>query len=660
MEKKGSDSVLDVKVLPDRAHYALSHQGIAYEIGAIIGEKIHHGPGATPHGEVSPQGLKIQIANQELCPRYIGRVIENIEIKETPTWMKERLGAVGQRTINPIVDITNYVMLDTGQPLHAFDAEKLKGDITVRLAKNGEKLELLGNKIPGKIYSNVLKNIRIDNKIGDAVLLDESVLVIADDVGPLAIAGIKGGRHAEVTEKTTRIVLESANFSARYVRKISVQIGVKSDSSKRFENGISSYWTEVGMNEAIALITELCPGAKASDSFDSAPQALPIHKLSVPTRDISLILGISISEKDITEILSRLDFAPMVKNGTLTVRAPVWRQDIKNVFDIAEEVGRLYGYDKINAKLRRPDADRGTTVKILLNKNFYWQEKIRDFLMSEGFSEVCTYSFRKEGDREVLKSLASDKNFLRSNLTKNIEEVLAFNLNNAPLLDVAQVKIFEIGKVFPKNSEETSLCVGIAQPKSFKGTGVNEQIREVRDGLVKFLGSLRPSLSEASATVATVCTIDDSGGIILLSGRPIGMINNVDGVMELNLGKLTDVLPDPEEWDIPSPKNFGEYKPISPYPFIVRDVAVYVDPEDSFSEILKIISRLENEGKLPNLYKKPQKPFDEFVNAKLKKKSFAFRLVFQSNDRTLTDTEVNVAMEDLYSALKEHSAWHIR
>jgi len=233
-ERENKDVVFDVKVLPDRACYALSHRGIAYEVGAILGLKkktIEY-----PQPEVKKtRPLLVRVESPELCSRYMARVVENVTPKEMP-WVKEHLEAIGQRSINPIVDGANIVMFDRGQPLHAFDADKVEGGIIVRRARKGERLTTLDNR---------------------EVALDESVLIIADEKSPLAIAGIKGGTKAAVTNAARSIILEAANFNPSYIRKTAERLGIKTDASKRFENKLSPEMASVGMNDFTAYLFEM-------------------------------------------------------------------------------------------------------------------------------------------------------------------------------------------------------------------------------------------------------------------------------------------------------------------------------------------------------------------------------------------------------------------
>ncbi len=628
-EKIGNDIVFDIKVLPDRAGYDLSHFGLAYEVGAITHIPLKKERDLTVNVGAHPVP-KVVVEDSKLCRRYMARYVEGIGKAETPKIIKERLVAIGQRSINSVVDLANYTMFDVGQPLHAFDADKVKGGITVRKAKEEEKITTLDNK---------------------EVVLTPEVLVIADEEGPLAVAGIKGGKRAEVDSNTKRIILESATFDPVLIRRTANKLGIKTDASKRFENNIPPAGAYLGMIHFSKRLEDVFGG---SISFSSIADIYPVvaedRDIKVTLDFIREKLGAEISEKDVIEILGSLYLKSRVEGGELSITIPAWRQDLSLPEDIVEEIGRLYGYEKIKPIL--PPKIKGDMP---INKNFYYTNKIRTILANQGFSEIYTSSFDKTGDLEVLYPVASDKNFLRTELSKSTQEALEFNLRNADLLGLDQIKLFEIGKVFKKGIESSALVVGIANTKTVK-TKVNDLIRETREALIKELG----------ADVQTVCTIDDSGGHLMFNNEQIGTINVIDGVMEINLDKLIDSLPLPQtSLGLASGSPSVTYKPFSKYPFIVRDIAFFVPSvipvETGIQTILDSLSPLEKKllVKDPILFdefKKPARPGEAGGDDKI---SYAFRLVFQSFEKTLTDDEVNKIMEKV-NAVVTARGWQVR
>ncbi len=614
MNQKENDTIFDIKILPDRSCYALSHKGIAYELSAIL--KLQKKDKTETKFEISEtKSLEINI-NSNLCRRYIGRRVENISIGNSPDWIKEKLEALGQRSINSVVDIANYVMLDMGEPIHAFDADKVKGAIVVRLAKEGETITTLDNR---------------------EIKLDSNMLVIADDIGALAIAGIKGGKRAEVTKDTKNLILEAANFDPVSVRKTSTKVGIKNDSSKRFENNISQTLAIDGMNELTELIASNHSEVKIGKVVDVYPHKQEQVKITTTAEFIQKVLGVNIEKAEIISILERLEIKVEENGDELLLGIPQQRLDLTIPEDIVEEVGRIYGYDKIPATLLMPVKNSP-----LINKSFYWIEKIKDIFAQDNFSEVSTYALTNKGDLEIEKSIATDKNFLRTNLSENIEKVLKMNLHNAPLLGLDRIKVFEIGKVFPKSGEYTSLCVGIAQTKSFKGEKSNDEIKIVRDKMFEKLG----------VNLNIVCTIDDTGGLIMHGSKQIGIINNKDGILELDLTYLVSLLPDVSDVSLEVPKIESKFKPFSIYPFIVRDIAVFVPGENKETEILEIIK--QHGGDL--LIREDL--FDVF--SKEGKTSYAYRLVFQSFEKTLEDKEINEIMDKMTEALNSKEGWKVR
>lgn len=573
MDKKGDDTIFDIKVLPDRAHDCLSHWGIAKEISAIFDIKI-----SSPNGflkvlgfprqsplEARPDILKSHIGSElkitiedPKCLRYMGRIVRNIKIGESPEWLKERLKAIGQKSINNIVDSANFVMFDLGQPIHCFDLDKLASSkIIVRNGKDGEKLTTLDKK---------------------EINLDDSILVISDERDPLAIAGIKGGTKAEVDNNTKNIVIEVANFSPTTTRKTSKKIGINTDAVKRYENEITPELCSTVMDAITNMIYSLS-GGEVEDVVDVYPQKVEQKDINISVSYINKRLGSAFSKKEIESVWKKLNFEYIDKEEGFKIKIPFLRIDLEEPYDLVEEVIRILGYEKLEEKLPNIEPSKN------INEVFYRMLFIRNLLLKEGYSEVMTYVFQDEGDIEVLAS-ASDKKFLRNNLTDGLKESIKLNSLNHPLLDMEKVKIFEIGTVFFKNKEEMHVAYGD-----------KKEITEM--SLDEFYIS-KENKKEFSQ--------DDFIGV---------------------LGFYTD-----EESDVQI------FKPWSIYPFIARDIAVWV-PEGVVPE--KLINIYKDFG--TELLIKEPKLFDSFT--KNGKTSYAYRLVFQSDDRTLTDEEINVIMTNI-------------
>jgi phenylalanyl-tRNA synthetase beta chain len=638
-----SDSVFDIKVLPDRAHYALSHRGIASELGAIIGGSVYKAKSSLPKGiyvntgavqEISPVSIKIEDA---ACLRYIGRRIEGLTVGKSPSWLAGLLGSIGQRSINLVVDATNFVMFDIGQPLHAFDADKVKGGIVVRQARVGEKITTLDGKDGG----------------GKEIVLPLGTLVIADDEGPLAIAGVKGGARAQVTAATKAIILESANFEAASIRRTSTAVGIRNDSSKRFENAL----TPELAGEAMDLVTRLILGissGKAGPLCDVYPIPQSIQTVAFSVEEISAKLGISISKQDIVDLLARLNITVTTgnsnNNSKFIAQIPAERLDLTSPTDLAEEVGRLYGYEKITP------AVLSLTGAAPVNKRFYWEQKVRAILVRAGFSEVYTHTLVSAGPIEIQNPLASDKRALRADLTAGIAKALEFNAHNAPLIGIDRVRIFEIGKVFDGKSEYLSLVVAVGdlQKSAKKKKGavtVSDEIRAVSEDLSKGL---------------VIAVLPDAGKSDNNSGKSsIG-----EGIMEINLDTVIDMLPEPGASDVQALRKemFSlavgrKYRKISPYPFVLRDVAVFVPMSTESSaaaisseEVLALI--IEQAGDLLVRHALFDVFTKKFPDGTMQT-SYAFNLVFQSDERTLSDEEVNAVMKKIYDSMSARG-WQVR
>lgn len=628
IEKMENDSVIDINVLPDRAPYGLCHRGIAGEVASIFNLKLKKQEtiSLTKNNE-SGKILSMKIEDDTLCPRYCARYINNLKISDSPDWLRQALESLGQRSINSIVDITNYVMFDIGEPLHAFDADKIKGTFVIRRAKAGETITLLDGK---------------------EVKLDETMLIEADDDGLLAIAGIKGGKRAEISQETKNIMLVGGNFNPVNIRKTSTKIGIRSDASKRFENGLSIDLPFEAVNYATKLIMELSTNSTFGPLCDIYPKPIPAKIITAKISDIVSVLGIDIGDKEVVSILENLGLGIVQKGDTLTISVPPSRLDIRDWRDLPEEVGRMYGYDKIKANNSVISA-----LRPKVNKTLYYAEKIKNFLIKAGFSEVYTYSLVAKGVYEIEKPLAADKDHLRTNLTEGISKSLELNARNADLLGLETINIFEVGKVFSKEGEYTSLSVGIKNLKK-KQEKEKEKIKKVRDEL---FGSL-------SAKTIITCSADDSGGLISIGGEIIGQSNNSEGIFEINLDKLVATLAEPVSYD---DLGFGkavsiEYKRFSQYPFIVRDIAVFVQNQNGTSDddlatkVWQVIEKGIAAAGASDLLVR-HSLFDTFK--KDGKVSYAFRMVFQSMEKTLTDDEANLIMEKIYGEMKKNG-WEVR
>jgi phenylalanyl-tRNA synthetase beta chain len=393
--------------------------------------------------------------------------------------------------------------------------------------------------------------------------------------------------------------------------------------------------------EGVALEISAILGLKRDQS------KIPVETGEVRTipfhlHDITDVLGVPIPKEEVANILESLGIHVDVIADSFAAKVPSNRLDITHWRDLPEEIGRIYGYDKIPAKTPSPLKPASAP-----HAESYYAEKIKNILVAANFSEVYTYTLVPKGVYEMEKPLAADKNHLRTNLTDGITQSLELNARNSDLLGLDEIKVFEIGTVFTEKGEHTSLCVGIKNIKK-KQTPAKDKIKVVRDQI----------LAELGAKASILCTVDDTGGIISLGGKAIGMTNNSDGIFELNLTELVATLPVPTSYE---DLGFGkapalEYRRFSPYPFIVRDIAVFVPDQVTALEVWGIIAQRIGEGNA-NMLLARHSLFDEFK--KEGKVSYAFRIVFQSAEKTLTDGEVGSVMEKITEGLKE-KGWEVR
>lgn len=450
VEEVSGDTVIDIDVLPNRAHDCLSHRGIAREIGSILSRDIHKDPFRDNVLELEEGGIKAEVDSDVLNTYTIAILIEGVSVTESPDWLKERLAVLGQRSINNIVDITNYVMLNTGQPLHAFDAKVFKsGILKIKRAQEGEELPLLGDA---------------------KVTLTKDDLIVSDGEVALDVAGIRGGADAEIAESTRDIVLSASHFDPTMVRKTAQRLKLWTDAAKRFQNDPNPHLAEYGAREGVEMVLDIAGGQVIGMS--RAGEALPkeaVVELSVER--VNNILGLSLSRDEVIDILKRLG-ASYKGGDVLSVSIPHERMDLRIEEDLIEEVGRLHGYDKL-PELELP-AREAPSVK----KEFVVFEIIRDILTNEGFSEVYTYSMRGSGKVKLLNSLNTEKSFMRTGLVEGLEEALTLNKNNLPLLGKESVDIFEIGNVF---TPEEKTYLGIATSKKKKQ--FNELASKLSDAL---------------------------------------------------------------------------------------------------------------------------------------------------------------------------------
>ncbi len=582
------DTVLEVKVLPDRAHDALSHRGMAREMAALF--DLHLKPPFSPSQYIPSSSLSVAVslAQPELSLCYVAAKVSGVRVTESPEWLERKLVSIGARSINVIVDLTNYVMHDIGQPMHAFDADKIDGGLCVRLAAPGETMVTLD---------------------GRTLTFVGSETVIADDTGILALAGIKGGKKAEVDAHTTSIIFESAHFDATRTRRTSTLHGIKTDASKRFEHGITPSWAKEGMEMLLSHLRALQPEVEVSSLVEVGEKGATPPPIEVPHARLISRLGISLSKEEVMRLLARVRCEITPTPDGYVVVVPKERLDLTLPEHVSEEVGRLYGYDRIEGVLP-PRIKTG-----VLSPAFAISSHIRAFCVKRGYSEVFTYSFavESEGDVEVQNPVGKDRPKLRRALTPGLLRALESNFYQAPLIGIEDVQIFEIGHVFHVDKERLHVSIG-------QRAGTKKRAKSISPMFDVLVSDLEKTFGVENLTHSTP--------------------DSLTRVIEFDLGASTidpTTLSQSPILDTPLP--IVRYQPVSPFPFIVRDIAMFVDRTLSAE---KIESVLWDAGG-PLLVRVSQ--FDRFEKEGEARVSYGYRLVFQSMERTLTDREVLDVME---------------
>ncbi|MGD1118402.1 MAG: phenylalanine--tRNA ligase subunit beta [Dehalococcoidales bacterium] len=637
------ETVLNIDITANRPD-GLSVIGIAREAAAICGQPVHI-PEISYYetGDEIEKHISIEINDSELCPRYCASLITGVTIKESPAWLQERLTAAGQRPINNIVDITNYVMLEYGQPLHSFDYDRLKGKkIIVRRAQDGEKFYTLDT------------NERI---------LTSEMLVIADGARTVAIGGVMGGLNSEVTDSTTSILLEAASFKAASLHYTSRKLGLLSEASARFERGISAGVTLPALKHATQLMLELGGGNVAKGIMDIYPGKKEPKIITTTPERVKRVLGVGYSLEDIKKALEAFGFKCTTDGTRVMTTAPYWRSDIKIEEDLIEEVARYFGYDKIpqtlfNDPIPIPDENPLRAVK----------KKIRQNLTGNGFQEVMTYTltglepmrniFAEAHDPEpmpphIANPMTADQEYLRFSLRPGLLATMAANRRH----EDGGIKLFEIGKTYVAGGglpREPEMLCGVMNgsriEKSWLGGEGNYDFYDVKGVVEGFLLSLG---------IKITCEASSDPGLhparqaaIVLAGKgkkaAIGVIGEVHPkvadafeiagtvcLFEIELAGLLTTVGQPM------------YQPIPRFPSIARDMALVVDAGVTNQQILDIIKGF---SLVTNVVL-----FDVYAGKQVTpgKKSLAYSLEYQSPDQTLTDETVNKVQEQILKRLTE-------
>jgi len=606
--------VLEVDILPNRGDCA-SVLGVAREVAAVLKirspkSEILNKSKIQKTKKITNKNIKVEVKDKNLCPRYMARIIENVTIKESPEWMKKRLELAGYRSINNVVDVTNYLLHELGQPMHAFDADKINGGkIVVRKALEGETIVTLD---------------------GVSRKLKKEMLLISDSTYPVALAGVMGGKISEVSDSTATVFLESAYFNPISISKTSVATKLRSESSSHFEKGVDYEMVEEALNRAAQMIAELSGGAVAGYKVDI--KAKPKKKKTVELRQarIDQILGIHVPIKTAQMILARLGFKKLKQDkNKLKVLVPSWREnDVEQEIDLIEEVGRFYGYDKIAPNL--------PTVRDYEGKDslsYGLIKKARTVMVDQGLYEIQTYSLidpRHASDSaiKVYNPMTIEESALRTSMLPGLLKVISHNLRH----QVDSVRIFEAGRLFLP-AEIEMLAGAIVE----EGAGFFE-LKAIVENLMQELRidlEIQPSINKnyvqgKSADIISKKTKETLGSF---------------GKLVPEIQELWDIKPEIFAFEIsfdkllPSIQSKIKYVPLQKFPKVERDLSMVVPSGVASQQIIDVIKKTGGEMVEETFL------FDHY------KDSQAYRIYFRDENRTLTSDEVNQNFELIIKAL---------
>ena len=624
------ETIFDLDLTPNRPDL-LSVLGVAREVGALTGRKVRD-PSIVYEatGEPIKGRARVEVVDRDLCPRYVAALVEDVKIAESPAWMQQRLVAAGMRPINNVVDITNYVMLEMGQPLHAFDYNRLKGQrIVVRRARPGERLRLLD---------------------GTDRELSPEMLLIADADDAVAVAGVMGGAESEVTEETRAVLLESANFSATSIRRTRQALKVETDASRRFEKRLSVHLPPIAAQRAVKLMIEICGERAARGLIDVTAGKPKDVRITLTQERLARVLGVELSSGEVRRVLEGLGFGcRWIPPDRFIVRVPYWRTDVAIADDVVEEVARVLGYDELPTTHLRgeiPPVQRQPMREL--------RERVRQALAASGLREVITYSLTDLPTLQkvlppeelattpplrVANPMSREFEYARTTLRGSILQTLTKHIRAS---GGRLVTTFEAGRVYLRNDndlphEVETVCAALSGRKPDRWgqpTGEPAGFFEAKAHLEHVLADLR--VAAEYREVVEHPFLSGRTAEVTIAGRRVGLVGELHprvaasfeveqdiAIFELDLEAL-----------LPHVPVTIHYEPVSPYPSVKEDLAIIVDEEVPAGRAMSVIesSNLVRSVSIFDVYTGLPVPKE--------KKSLAFSISFQSGDRTLTDEDV--------------------
>lgn len=649
-----ADTVIEIAVTPNRPD-ATSHFGVARDVAALTGSRFER-PEVEPIPLASDAPVSISIDAPEACRRYVGIVVRGLTVAESPEWLKHRLTAIGLRPLNNVVDITNYVMFECGQPLHAFDLAQLKGpEIRVRLSDGGESFTTLDSRTHQ---------------------LPEGALLICDAERPVALAGIMGGENSEVSGETVDILIESAYFDPSVVRRTAKRLGIQSDSSYRFERGIDSSGQVWAATRAARLIQELAGGTIDDGVVDVHPNPVPERRVSLRPERVAKLLGIEIPTDVMIELLTSIGFGVDRRDGMLECVVPPFRPDVEREVDLIEEVARLYGYDR----MPEPAHSRLPNIVPTEEPAARSRREVMRRLAALGFHEVHTNSMLRRdtaeryalpfaGDAasvvETLNPISREMSTLRPSLLPGVLQVTSFNEHHG----LSGLAFFEFGHVFARSSAADNIISGYRERDHLLilATGPVDEVtwnskprnadfydaKGIVDLIAEVLG-----ISDVTYEVGTEnIGISDSYVRVMVGGQWIGYVGILSPAIATEYDLDSDVVFAELDWRSLTDASTLErtFNAIPRYPTSVRDLAITVGRDQAAGLLLDAIREsagpLLRDVTLFDLYEGDRIAAD--------KRSLAFSLVFGA-DRTLTDSEVDAAVEAVSRSLKDRYGADLR
>jgi phenylalanyl-tRNA synthetase beta chain len=643
-----ADTVIDIDLTPNRPD-CLSIIGIAREIAGIQQTPLRYPDVRLPIiGNAIDELTSVIIEAPDLCPRYAARLLSDVTVAPSPFWLQDRLLSVDLRPINNIVDVTNFVLMELGQPLHAFDFDRLAGHrIVVRTAAAGEVFTTLDQK---------------------ERQLSQDMLMICDAENPVAIGGVMGGHNSEIEPSTARVLIESAYFNPTSIRKTAKQLGLSTEASFRFERGIDPHGTVAALNRAARLMAEISGATIVDGLIDAHPNPVDVPVISLGVPQTNRLLGTAFSAPKMASLLQSIEFEVKSENDHLTVTPPSFRVDVCRPEDLMEEVARLSGYNNIPPTYPAVPVRGRLPLKKRASRN-----RIKQLMVACGFNEIVTYSFIGSGDGDrlglksddsrrqtvaILNPLTEEQAVMRTSLVPGLLQTLQLNLAKQE----RNLKLFEIGKTFFATQlealpEEIEMLAGLWSGSRFAPSwhtsDVDTDFFDLKGAVESLLQQLNVQQVDFTRLPDDDCTYTRPGvsARILAQEREIGLLGEIHPralhrfdlkrtayIFELNIDRLLPLIPDTKS-----------FRPIPKFPVVTRDVTLIVDRSIESGKILQCIEQM-NEELIEAL-----QLFDVFEGKPIPagRKSISFRIIYRSLTRTLEDDEINRLHQKITGQLLE-------